>query len=359
MVAPNNILYFDNYRNELSHVDIELADGSILLKDRDNPSFRPLLILLSDCSFIINKEVLIIYVDKKKQAHIRVPENNSSYETILAALKSASRPSLIHSKVALLISGLILLLVATGFLFIVVFPSISIRFISIKQEIEMGDHLYTSLIQEQKMDAAASELVQEFANQLRLSRQYPIKVSVAVSAEVNAYALPGGHIIINSALLQSLQTPESLAALLSHESTHINQRHSLKNILSNMSTGFLVSLLTTSGGGFTQFIIGNANSLRVLSYSRKLEKEADHEGMVLMEKNDLNPRGMKQLMEQLNESTDANTNSKISFLSTHPLTEERIEDANQFIKMHPVIAQPLKESLQESWKQLKARVKEI
>lgn len=360
MKSPNNILYFDFYRNENSFVEVELSDGWMQLKDCQNASVRPLLIPLNDCSFNIKKEVLIIYIDKKKHSYIRIPKDNPSYEDVFSALKSESKPSsIIHSKIALLITGLILLLVATGFLFVVVFPSISMRFISVQQETEMGDELYASLVKEQKMDPAASEIIQEFANQLKLSKQYPIKVSVAISDEENAYALPGGHIVVNSALLQTLETPESLVALLGHEATHINHRHSLKNILSSMSTSFLISLLTTKGGGFAQFIIGNANALRALSYSRALEKEADHDGMVLMEKNEVNPKGMQQLMERLKESNNESSISRISFFSTHPLTEERIADAQQYISLHPFNNQPLKETLQENWRQLKLRVKTI
>jgi predicted Zn-dependent protease len=240
-----------------------------------------------------------------------------------------------NKKVYLLLAGILGLLVAAYFLFVYVFPSIAIKFVSEDREVAMGNELYQQWVANQEINQEATLAIQDFANQLKLSRNYPIKVTVINAEEVNAFAMPGGHIVVNAGLLEKLYKPESLVALLGHEATHINQRHSLHNILESMSTGFLLSFLTRSGGGISQFVIGNVNTLRELHYSRQLEAEADREGMMLMAKNKIDPRGMLALMQTLKEVDQDNGMPQISFLSTHPLTDNRIRDAETYLSLHP------------------------
>jgi len=99
-------------------------------------------------------------------------------------------------------------------------------------------------------------------------------------------------------------------------------------------------------------IINNANNLRELSYSRELEMEADNDGMKLMVKNNINPLGMKWLMEDLRKLDDEMPSS-ISFLSTHPLTDERIKNATDFCKGYTSIKAPMDSKAMMLWDELK------
>lgn len=270
-------------------------------------------------------------------------------------LKTKSRNQ--RKKTLMFIAAIIGFIVAAYILFSQVLPKISLKFISVNSEIDMGNQLFKGLKEEIKIDPHATQVLQQFADQLHLSRDYPIQVSVAVSDEVNAYALPGGHIVVNTAILQALETPESLVALLSHESTHINRRHSLQNILSSMGSSFIVGLLTNGGGTTARIILGNADFLVHMNYSRKLEKQADEEGMILMEKNNIDPHGMLELMQRLKETNDDDSMKALSFLSSHPLTDERIADAKLFSKQHPFAKTTPPALLTEYWKQLKFLVK--
>jgi len=257
----------------------------------------------------------------------------------------------------LIIAALLGFFITMYLIFSQVLPKIAIHFISVQSEINIGYKMFKGMQEEIKIDKNASKILQNFADQLHLSKQYSIKVSVAVSDEVNAYALPGGHIVVNTAILKQLQTPESLVALLSHESTHINQRHSLQNILSSMGSGFILSFFTNAGGNAAKLIVGNADFLVHMNYSRKLEQQADEEGMVLMEKNNINPAGMIQLMQRLKESNDDSSMKALSFLSSHPLTDERIADAERFTRAHPFTEKLSNDLLEDYWRQLKFVVK--
>ncbi len=282
-------------------------------------------------------------------------ENNQNVnyhqQQLMMIMQEKSRRS--SKQFVYLIAGVVFFLIVAYSFLTIVFPKIAIRFISVESEINMGNQFFNGMREEIKIDQNASNILQHFADQLHLSNQYPIKVSVAVSDDVNAFALPGGHVIVNSAILKELKKPEELVALLCHESTHINRRHSLQNILSQVGAGFIINIFTYGGGGAAKVLVGNANYLVQMNYSRKLEMQADLEGMRLMERNEIDPKGMMQLMQTLKEVNDDSEMKHLSFLSSHPLTDDRIKDANTYIHSHHFTEQTMNETLVEYWKQIK------
>jgi len=119
-----------------------------------------------------------------------------------------------------------------------------------------------------------------------------------------------------------------------------------------MSSSILITLVTKDANGLSKGLLDNVNTLRVLSYSRELETEADNEGMKLMVKNNINPIGMKWLMEDLRKLNNEVPRS-ISFLSTHPLTDEGIKNATAFSKKYKGMKTKLKEVEIALWDELK------
>lgn len=349
---PADILYYDHYRNEYFAVSVEVGNGWIKLNDLRNAA-RPQLFPLKDSTLRFKDDLYILYLDKKRYSYLQIPSSNPLHDELPVLMKPYEISYFSRNKSSWLIVGILFFAVGLYFLFAEFFPKVAMKFVSVNSEIEMGNRLFNGMREGIKIDQNASSILQNFADQLHLSKQYPIKVTVAVSDEVNAYALPGGHIVVNSAILKNLQKPESLVALLSHESTHINRRHSLQNILSSMGSGFVLSLFTNAGGSAANMIIGNADYLRVLSYSRQLEKQADEEGMVLMDRNHINPEGMMQLMQTLREVEEEHQTQQVSFLSSHPLTDSRISDAQHYIQLHPFDGTPMNELLLDYWKQIK------
>jgi predicted Zn-dependent protease len=150
---------------------------------------------------------------------------------------------------------------------------------------------------------------------------------------VNAFALAGGQIVVYSGLLQKIETPEALAALLAHESAHVNERHSLRSLLRNAANAILLSVVFNDATGISAALVGNVNTLNGLRYSRSLETEADEEGMNLLLANKVDLNGMRALMQTLEKEGDAP--DRLSFLSTHPLTKNRIKKAERYIQKHP------------------------
>lgn len=349
---PADILYYDHYRNEYFAVSVEITGNWIRLTDLKNAA-RPFLFPLKDCTLRFKDDLYILYIDKNRYSYLQIPSSNPLHDLLPNIVGVSSKSNFARNKISWVIVGILAFAIGLYFLFAEFFPKVAIKFISVNSEIEMGDRLFRGMKENLKIDKNASMILQDFADQLHLSKQYPIKITVVESDVVNAYALPGGHIVVNSAILKDIEKPESLVALLSHETTHINRRHSLQNILSSMGSGFVITLFTNAGGSAANMIIGNADYLRVLRYSRQLEQQADAEGMVLMNNNHINPEGMMQLMQTLKVENDDQHPQGLSFLSTHPLTDERIKDAQRYVRAHPFDGTAMNEKLVDDWKQIK------
>jgi len=197
-------------------------------------------------------------------------------------------------------------------------------------EMSLGEQMYKATLQQYKVDSARSVILNQFYQRLYYKIDYPVEVTVVESDDVNAFAIPGGHIIVFSAILDDMKTPEQLAALLAHEGSHIARRHSLRNLFRSLGRGIFVSLLFGSDNGIVSSLAGNADALKGLEYSRELETEADNSGIALMRENGIDPAGMLKLMEQL-KATSPSDNTP-GFMSTHPIFDERMENIRMQLK---------------------------
>ena len=246
-------------------------------------------------------------------------------------------------KVVLLTLAVIATVIFFNYLFSSIVADIGLKLISPKYEAQLGDQMFQSAVSPTAIDGKRTAMVQSFANKLKLSDRYDIRVHVLKSEEINAFAVPGGHIVIYSGLIDKMQDYDELVALLGHEVTHINERHTTRSILKELSSKlFLIFFMDVSQVG--AILLLNADKLRGLSYSRSLEIEADEKGLALMRKNGVNANGMVKLFERLKA---ADTLSTPTILNTHPLTDKRIrytkeniEDNNQTnVTVDPVLQQ--------------------
>lgn len=204
----------------------------------------------------------------------------------------------------------------------------------------------------EKTDTAGSELLTKFAAQLKWDSPDSLVFKIVQGDTENAYALPGGYIMVYTGLLRKLQTKEELAALLSHEVAHVTRRHSVRKLCRDMSTSLLLSVLISDAGGLAGALYSNADAIYSLSYSRRYEQDADITGLETMRRNQVDQRGMVQLMEQLGK---LNRQLKApEFTSTHPLTDKRIRYVEKEIKAHPA-AVVKHEQMEEIFRVLRER----
>lgn len=233
-----------------------------------------------------------------------------------------------------LIAGIIIGILLIAYLWI--FPWLGERVamnFSKDYEISMGEQMYQSIAATYKIDEHKTTVINQFYQQLHYKVDYPIKITVVESGEMNAFAIPGGHIVVYDAILERMKTPEELAALLAHESSHVALRHSLRNIFRSLARKMFLALIFGNESGIVSVAVDNADELKGLQYSRSLETEADDNGLQLMEKSHINVQGMLRLMQMLQK--ESTTPQPPGILSTHPVFEERINNIKKQIQRAP------------------------
>jgi len=194
--------------------------------------------------------------------------------------------------------------------------------VSVKTEEQFGDAVYDALALSTQEDKLATTVLNDFFKEMKVATAYNIRITVVNSDVVNAFALPGGNIVVYGALLNKLKNYPELAALLSHEFTHVNNKHSTKSIFRQMGSKVFISLLFGKFGSVTSVMIDQADKFKSLNFSRNLEKEADLNGLEILKERKIDPEGFAALFKQLNDSGPSP--SVPEFLGSHPDIDNRI-----------------------------------
>jgi predicted Zn-dependent protease len=155
------------------------------------------------------------------------------------------------------------------------------------------------------------------------SHPYSFRVQIVKSPDVNALAAPGGYLVVFSGLLDRLDGPEQLAAILAHEMQHVIQRHSTKSLTRSLGLQLLLALVIGDPGGLS----GIAGSLGMLHLMRGDERSADEAGMDNLIAAQIDPREMIEAFKKLGggDPREPNVERALKYLSTHPPVPERIE----------------------------------
>ncbi len=233
--------------------------------------------------------------------------------------KSSGKEWIRNSLLFLGILGLLFLL------YLLVVPWLSQKLasnVSVNTEKQLGDAVYDALGLPVQEDSSKTIILNEFFTAMNVPTAYNIRVSVVNDHIVNAFALPGGRIVVYSALLNQITSYAELAALLSHEFAHVNSKHSTKSIFRRLGSKVFLGLLFGKFGAVTSVVVDHADNLRSLKYSRHLEKEADMEGLAILTKRQIDPTGFKELFNHLKGAGPSNKLPE--FLASHPHVEKRI-----------------------------------
>lgn len=200
----------------------------------------------------------------------------------------------------------------------------------VSTEVEMGDTMYENMIRAYDVDERLTAATNDFARSIDFKTPYSIRITVVKDNEVNAFALPGGRIVVFDGIIRKMKTKEELAALLAHEVSHVHYRHSLRNIFRSLAGYLFLSLLLNDINGIVTVLADNSNMLANLTYSRELETEADTKGMAALASNGISLKGFVDLFTLLRgEHGDV---ASLKLLSTHPMTEERLRVAEEMVK---------------------------
>ena len=168
---------------------------------------------------------------------------------------------------------------------------------------------------------------------------------------INAFAMPGGFVGVNTGLILTTQNESELASVLSHEIAHVTQHH-LARIVSGQKFDSLASMALIAAAILSArsnpdaamaTVVGvQAGGIqRQLNFTRLHEQEADRIGLGILQKSGFDVRAMPAFFERMQQATRLLEGNTPAYLRTHPVTNERIADiANrvQQIPYHPVLS---------------------
>jgi Peptidase family M48 len=174
----------------------------------------------------------------------------------------------------------------------------------------------------------------------------PVRAEVLSSPIPNAFALPGGRVYLFSGLLARAENPDEIAGTLAHELGHLKHRDSVRNLIYNGGTSFLIGLLfgDITGSGA---VIFTSRALVTSSYSREAEQNADAFSIDVMHRLGRSPKALGELLSRV---TGKEVDKSLSILASHPLTEERLRRMSE--EDRPASGQPLLTA--QEWSALKA-----
>lgn len=213
--------------------------------------------------------------------------------------------------------------------------------LTFEQEKTLGEWLLPSikkdlLIQEnhpsQKKIEDLTKLLQDQTKELK-----PLKIDVYISqkTDINAFALPGGIIVLNQGLIKSAESTEEIIGVLAHELAHIERRHLVKSMAGRLGNLAGIMLLTLFVGTDAIGVISSVNNLVTLKYSREDESEADARGFEFLANANVSATGMINFFTKLSKKENS-IEQAMSVLSTHPMSLERVEKLNILNKQNPI-----------------------
>lgn len=269
---------------------------------------------------------------------LKEPEwlNNQQTKAFVSKIKSNK---IINYAIVFSIIGLVIASFASLYVFKGVLVKYMASKIPVSYEKEMGDKMFPLAVGGKKIieDSLLNSYLDVITIPLQASvndSNFKFKYYIVEASELNAFALPGGHVVIHSGLILSADSYEELAGVLAHELSHVTLRHHARGLINNLGVMALLGGIVGDGGDLFATVLYGGAQLSLLKHSRDLEEESDKQGWEYLLKAGINPQGMISFFQKLEKEHEADSLVKeaetmMSFMSTHPETAARIKVLEQ------------------------------
>ncbi len=194
--------------------------------------------------------------------------------------------------------------------------------ISVHDERRLGRMLFARIEPGLKLieGGPALRMVRELGGRLTQGSAYDYRWYLADSPEVDAYALPGGHVVVFTGLLRLAHSAEEVAGVLAHEVQHVELRHTLKNLIHDQGWRAVLSVALGDMGGSVWADM--AHRLGTLEYGRDQEREADLKALESLRRAGIAPHGLVDFFEKLARMEGMG----VALLASHPASAERMRN---------------------------------
>ena len=213
----------------------------------------------------------------------------------------------------------------------------SSRFMSISQEKKLGDIIYSQILGSFNLinDPIVTSYIQMLGNRLLMSNNsssIKYRFLVVNHPSINAFATPGGVIVINSGVILKTNSEAELASVLAHEIAHVKARHLSRmheasskvdittalTVIANVVAG----MYDTATLGKTLITTQGIKAQKQISFIREHEREADRLAISILANANINPKAMSGFFKTL--LKENNEDNALEFLRTHPLSKNRV-----------------------------------
>ncbi|MBC7552433.1 MAG: M48 family metallopeptidase [Taibaiella sp.] len=200
--------------------------------------------------------------------------------------------------------------------------------ISNKTEQKIGDAIVKTIKQTEHMiaDDSTTAVITKITNKLLFANRnipHATIIHLVKSKEINAFALPGNHIIVYTGLIEHCDSAQELCGVLAHEMAHIELRHVMKRLAGEVGIAVLASATT----GNSQVINGILKTLSSTAFERSQESAADEAAVKYLVHAQINPAGFAGFMHKID--TLIAQPEIMEWISTHPNSKARAEAINQ------------------------------
>jgi predicted Zn-dependent protease len=180
-----------------------------------------------------------------------------------------------------------------------------------------------------------------------------LKIHILDKEDVNAFALPNGHLIIYSGLILNSDNQEELIGVVCHEIAHIELNHVMKKLVKEIGLSVLISITTGNSGA--EVIRETAKMLSSSAFDRSLEKEADIKAVDYLVNANINPEPFADFLYKLSD-TEHEAIKYLTWISTHPDSKDRAEYIIEYSKGKEKEYKSILSN--ETWAKLKAELKD-
>lgn len=177
----------------------------------------------------------------------------------------------------------------------------------------------------------ASAALAPLAERLQSEANLPFNVELSFvrTPMPNAFTLPGGRVLVTSGLVETLENPDELAAVLAHEFGHVHARDSMVGLYRNMGLGIFLEAVT-GGSGLAQQLVLLGGQLAELRFTREQEQRADAFALRLMADAGYNPEALARAFEAIDERAGELRDEDVDlpdWMLSHPNIDARIATA--------------------------------
>lgn len=245
--------------------------------------------------------------------------------------------------------------------------------ISIKEEKRLADELIQFLARHYEL--IKDPMIVLYVNQVgqRLLSHMPPQpfhyhFYVVNEATYNAFAIPAGHIFVNSGLLAAMESEDQLAGILGHEIAHVTHRHISKRIgrnkkiqlatMAGIVAGIFLGANTGDPAAMQSLTIGSAAAGQTasLSYSRQDEAQSDQSGLQYMSKAGYDPRELLKILNIIRSKQWFGDEQIPTYMMTHPALEERLVAVDTLTTVRAKQLKPRSPETDPGFKKIKIRL---